>query len=456
MIHSNVDNATILERIAAEYPGIHQALDARRRILADAEWFHTSCEKHEEPIRKWEIRVREKSPRGRRWKSSMTDGRKLLSEASNLYLTVLGSEQEALRHLQSAVEQLRDLIGRSDIEMSPRVPEMLEQVARLREQEIRWIEEIVKLSSRIESLNGEATPDQVRSLLELRRRYLDQISMLKQTSRSLEERAFASSGPAPQDTNGDPDAAAEPASEPGASVEEIIDVEFEDLDKKLKDFTDERDQALARLAEIEAKFEAETEQREDLEKRVAKLTSDQEENLHRLAELAESQRLETARREGLEKELETVTGERDATKKTLTDALVAHAAEAEKWVEHEKTIGRIEAEKAEAARQIADTETLLAKEIEHRTSVEKKVKDLESERDDIMKLLAEAESRHVMDQVAWDEEKTGLMRQIEQAQCSRDETEARRLDELRRLREAVRALTGRVDEEIRGFEGEGG
>lgn len=449
MIHSNVDNSGILQRLADDFPGIHQALDARRRILADAEWFHTSCEKQEEPIRKWEIRVREKAPRGRRWKTSLTDGRKLLSAASNLYLTVLGSEQEALRHLQSAVDQLRDLIGRPDVDLSPRVPEMLEQVARLREQEIRWIEEIVKLSTRIEGLNGEASPDQVRSLLELRRRYLDQISMLKQTSRSLEERAFASAGPVPQDTNG----GATQEAEANASVEEIIDVEFEDLDKKLKDFTDERDQALSKLAEVEAKLEAETEQREALERTVEKLTKEQEGNLRKIAELAEDYRHEAFRREKLEGELETAIEERDTERRSLVDALASHAAEAEKWVHHEHKMAQLEAEKLEAQKEIADTEALLAKEVENRTSVEKRVKELESARDDAMKLLAEAESRHVMDQVAWDEAKAGLLSQIEQAQCARDETEARRLDELRRLREAVRALTGRVDEEIRGFEG---
>ncbi|MEN8148314.1 MAG: hypothetical protein ABFS86_00740 [Planctomycetota bacterium] len=388
----------ILERLQSDHPELREALEARRRIHADAAGVRESCLRQEEPIRRWEIEVREKSPSGPRWNSMLEDGKTLLTSAGGLYATILGDERDALEHLRKATDLLRSLLAQPDVDLDPRLPEMLEQCARLREQEIRWLEEIVNLTGRIESLNGEATPDQVRSLLTLRGRFLDQVNMLRETSSSLEERACSlesvvAEGPeAGEETN-------------GSTVEEILDVEFEDLDQKLRSFSDERDQALRSLASVEAKFETEAERREDLERRLAAAEN-------RIALGEERIRAQDA---------------------------AADAARREK----DEIAGRLKA-----------TEGKLVAETARREALEADLRKTEEDRDKTLALLAEAEARAVAAQSEFDEERKLLRNRIDEAKGECERTEARRLDELKRLREAVRGLTSRVDDEIRGFEDE--
>jgi len=459
MIQSNATAGPVLERIETDYPGIRQAFDARRRILEDAEWFRDSCEKQEDPIRRWEIKVREKNPRGRRWTSLLTDGKKLLSAAGNLYLTVLGSEQEALRHLKSGNEQLKELIGKPDLGLDPRTPEMLDQCARLREQEIRWIEEIVSLTHRIETLNGEATPDQVRSLLELRRRYLDQVKMLKETSRSLEGRAFLTSAkeqPAPESTGPKARESEEDMSQAAtATVEEILDVEFEDLDKKLRSFSEDRDQALSKLAGIEAKYEEEAEQRADLERRLAATEAERDGAVRERTEAVSDRDEAVKARDALTEKVGTLTEENADLVRRLQEAEGKLVEAGKRYEEHEKVIAAARKEKDEVAATLETTETRFRHETSRREALQEELFKMEADRDKTLALLAEAESRVVAAQGEFDEERQRLLGRIESAQCARDEAEARRLDELRRLREAVRGLTSRVDDEIKGFEGEG-
>jgi len=457
MIQPNATVGPVLERIETENPGIRQALDARRRILEDAQWFRDSCEKQEDPIRRWEIKVREKHPRGRRWKSLLTDGKKLLSAAGNLYLTVLGSEQEALRHLRSATEQLRDLLGRPDLGLDPRMPEMLDQCARLREQEIRWIEEIVSLTHRIETLNGEATPDQVRSLLELRRRYLDQVKMLRETSRSLEERAFqitassdnGSEGPKTAGSSGE-----DMHQGATATVEEILDVEFEDLDKKLRTFSEDRDQALSKFAGLEAKYEDEAERGEDLTKKLAAAEAERDQALRERDEAVATRDGAVTVREELEDSIRTLTEENGDLVRRLQEAEGQLTEAAKRYEEHATVIEAANREKEAVAAELEASETKFRHETSRREALEEELGKMEAERDKTLGLLAEAEGRVVAAQAGFDEERQALMSRIESAQCARDEAEARRRDELRRLREAVRGLTSRVDEEIKGFEGQ--
>jgi len=458
MIQSNATAGPVLERIEADFPGIRQALDARRRILEDVQWFRDSCDQQEDPIRRWEIKVREKHPRGRRWKSLMTDGKKLLSAAGNLYLTVLGSEQEALRHLKSATDQLRDLIGKPDIGLDPRTPEMLDQCARLREQEIRWIEEIVSLTHRIETLNGEATPDQVRSLLELRRRYLDQVKMLKETSRSLEERAFRaenSTTAAPEE----PAPTRAPEEETGqgttATVEEILDVEFEDLDKKLRSFTEDRDQALSKLAGIEARYEEEAEQREDLQSRLAATETERDTAVGERKDAARERDEAVSVREEQERRTGALTEENRDLVRRLQKAEAKLVEAAKRHGEHEAVVIAARKEKDEVAADLETSETNFRHETTRREALEEELRKMEADRDKTLALLAEAETRAVTVESEFEGERQQLTDQIESARSAHVETEARRLDELGRLREAVRGLTSRVDEEIKGFEGEG-
>jgi chromosome segregation ATPase len=273
---------------------------------------------------------------------------------------------------------------------------MLTQCARLREQEIRWTEEIVSLTGRIESLNGDATPDQVRSLLTLRGRFLDQVDMLRETSGSLEERASSLVSVRRSEEAGEPAGG-------GSTVEEILDVEFEDLDQKLRSFADERDEALQRLAAVEAKYETETERREDLEGRLS----------------AAENRIALGEERIREQE--------------------AAAAEARR--EQEDLAGKLGA-----------TEERLRAEVARREALEAELERTGEDRDRTLSLLAEAEARAVAAAKEFDEERTTLQAEIEAAKAACDRTEARRRDELRRLRDAVRGLTSRVDEEIRGFE----
>jgi len=394
----NPPTAPDLERLQADHAELREALEARRRILAEADGVREACRKQEDPIRRWGIEVREKSPSGKRWTSMLENGRKLLGATGELYLVVLGSERDALGHLRAATDRLRALLTDPDVRLDPRLPEMLTQCARLREQEIRWTEEIVNLTGRIENLNGDATPDQVRSLLTLRARFLDQIRMLRETSGSREERAATLESAPPESAA---PATGTPAN--GSTVEEILDVEFEDLDEKLRSFADERDEALKGLAAVEARHEAEVERREDLEGRLAAA-----ENKIALGE-------------------ERIRAQDAAAADTLR-------------------------ERDEVAKRLAGTGKKLLAEVARREALEASLRKTEEDRDRTLTLLAEAEARAVAAAAEFEAERKALRARIDEARDACDRTEARRRDELGRLREAVRGLTNRVDEQIRGFE----
>jgi hypothetical protein len=338
--------------------------------------------------------------------------------------------------------------------------EMLDQCVRLREQETRWIEEIVNLTNRIETLNGQATPDQVRSLLELRRRYLDQIRMLKETSRALEDRAFRSE---PANPESEPvGAKAEPTGANGhaetppagdATVEEILDVEFEDLDQKLRSFRQERDQALANLARIEAKYETETELREGLEKRLAATEKERDQAIA-AKDAAETETSEhRAQKSGLEDRIRVLEEENSDVIRRLAEAESLLVESEKQHREQENLVATLRREKENGETLLQASREEYMAEKAAREKLEKDLEAMTAERDKTLGLLADSESRILETERRFEDERKELLSKIESAQYDRDAVEARRLDELRRLRSAVRRLTSRVDEEILEFTG---
>ena len=279
-----------LERLQAGHPELQQALESRRRILVDVAGLRDTCVRQEDPIRRWEIKVREKSPTGHRWTRVLEDGQQLLSAAGDIYLTILSSEKDALEHLRTATDRLRELLPKPEVDLDPRLPEMLEQCARLREQEIRWIEEIVNLTGRIGALDGDATPDQVRSLLTLRGRFLDQMKMLRETSGSLEDRAFTLETAG---RNGNDRLAA--AENKIALAEDRI----REQDEILTAARVERDGIATTLAATEGKLGEETSRREKL---AAQLRKTEEDRGNTLALLAEAETRAVTAQAGFDEE----------------------------------------------------------------------------------------------------------------------------------------------------------
>ena len=66
------------------------------RPIADLAGERDAFRKREGPIRRWEIRVREKEPSGPRWESMLEDGKSLLSAAGDHYRGLLDREKELI------------------------------------------------------------------------------------------------------------------------------------------------------------------------------------------------------------------------------------------------------------------------------------------------------------------------------------------------------------------------
>jgi len=301
--------------------GIRETLEARRRLRDESSYLRAASRPHEEALREWEEQVRTRPPKGRRWKTVLGDCKKEISPSTEIYVKLLRGEQEAYHCFQSALEQVAELNGRSPLE--PAVVDLLKECFRLQGLEIQWVEEALKISQKISMLRSEVPADKVLTLLDLRRRYLNQVVKLRQDGLDVENRiAEIANGTAPlpapsedappDDGHDDPDE--EIADEdPLAALEEEIEMQRTVVDR----IAEEQTGALARLADAERRYREEAvrrreesrEREETLEARIAELEAERDRLAAESGERAERIEELTRERDKRTAELEAKDGE---------------------------------------------------------------------------------------------------------------------------------------------------
>jgi hypothetical protein len=177
----------LLDRLS---PDVKRAIDKCRETFREAAELRETFPNLEAPIKEWEKEVRERTPKGRRWKTLSAELIKSLTAASNLHEQVSRREKAALSLYRKAIARIRHLADSSEITVPARAVELLDEVARLRSVELEWLGGALQHSRVILSLPQGSPPDRVLILLEQRQHYMGRVGSLGEESERLEEQAL--------------------------------------------------------------------------------------------------------------------------------------------------------------------------------------------------------------------------------------------------------------------------
>ncbi|MHC4470791.1 MAG: hypothetical protein ACYS99_07480, partial [Planctomycetota bacterium] len=103
---------SLLDRLS---PDVQRALAKCGETFEEATELRETFAKHEGPIRKWEQEVRDKAPKGRRWKALFAEVLKTLASASNVHEQVSRREKAALSLYRKAIARIRHLAESTDL-----------------------------------------------------------------------------------------------------------------------------------------------------------------------------------------------------------------------------------------------------------------------------------------------------------------------------------------------------
>lgn len=148
----------------AKSPRAEGALTGSRLGFERAASLRESLARYEADLDRWREQLASRAPHGRRWRSCLASGRETVADAGELYLRIRNEEHAALEALRTA------LAGMSGA--GAEVVRLLEASLRLRESELRQLDETIQVTHHLLNLPSEASPDQVLFLLEDRARHL--------------------------------------------------------------------------------------------------------------------------------------------------------------------------------------------------------------------------------------------------------------------------------------------